>query len=168
MVGGQNQIDHFVALGLFDKTAPQKPYPPAMVEPYANAALGLTGPGSATTEQAARSYLAANCGFCHRPDVNDQGFDLRFSLSLYQTGICNLKQQNGIPGMTDQMLVDLAPGDHAHSAMYLRMNIPIDPSDPTGQIDVGRMPSVSSYVVDPQAVDLVGKWIDSIASCPTK
>jgi hypothetical protein len=66
------------------------------------------------------------------------------------------------------MLVDLAPGNHAASAMWIRMNTPIAASDPNGVIDVGRMPSVSSFVIDPQAVDLVGSWIDSISSCPTK
>ena len=58
----------------------------ALVEPYANAALGLAGPrAGATTDEEARSYLSANCGFCHRPDVNDQGFDLRAN-GLYFRG----------------------------------------------------------------------------------
>jgi hypothetical protein len=166
VVDGGNQIDTFEAKGLFDDTAPTKPYAAALVEPYANAALGLQGPpAGATLDQEARSYLSANCGFCHRPDVNDQGFDLRYALSLHDTGICNLMQQNGIPGMTGN-LVDLAPGDHAHSAMWIRMNIPVPASDPGEVNDVGRMPSVSSFVVDPQATALVGSWIDSIQSCP--
>ena len=168
-VNGTNQIDAFVAAGLFDSTAPVKPYAKALVEPYANTELGLKGPAPGeTVEQAARSYLSANCGFCHRPDVNDQGFDLRNSLSLFDTKICNLTQQNGIPGMTGQTLVDLKPGDHAASAAWIRMNTPVAASDPDEMIDVGRMPSVSSFVVDPQAVDLIGSWIDSLASCPTQ
>jgi cytochrome c551/c552 len=166
-VNGNNQIDAFASLGLFDSTAPARPYAEPLVEPYANAALGLQGPGpGATVEQAARSYLSANCGFCHRPDVNDQGFDLRHLLSLSETRICNLMQQNGIPGMTDQMLVDLKPGDHTASAAWLRMNIPA--SDPGGRADVGRMPPVASAVVDPQATALIGSWIDSLSSCPTQ
>jgi hypothetical protein len=167
LVDGGNQIDTFKAMGLFDTTAPTAPYAAPLVEPYANAALGLKGPPAGTTvDQAARSYLSANCGFCHRPDVNDQGFDLRHSLTLNETGICNLTQQNGIPGMTNQTLLDIAPGSHAASATWIRMNIPIPASDPNGVTDVGRMPSVGSAVVDPQATALIGSWIDSMQSCP--
>jgi cytochrome c551/c552 len=167
-VNGVNQIDAFVAMNLFDDTAPTQPYAAALVEPYANAALGLVGPPAGTTdEQAARSYLSANCGFCHRPDVNDQGFDLRNSLSFYETGVCNLMQQNGIPGMTSQQFVEFAPGNHADSAIWVRMNIPVPADDFGEQEDVGRMPSAASFVVDPQATDLVAKWIDSVTACPT-
>jgi hypothetical protein len=166
-VDGGNQIDAFKAMGLFDETAPARPYAAALVEPYANAALGLKGPdGGATLDQEARSYLSANCGFCHRPDVSDQGFDLRYSLSLSQTGICNLMQQNGIPGMTGTQLVDFAPGHHTDSAMWIRMNIPVPSSDTNEIADVGRMPPLASFVVDPQATTLVGQWIDSIKTCP--
>ena len=166
-VHGDNQIDAFAANGLFDH-APAKPYAAALVEPYANAALGLQGPPAGQTEQAARSYLSSNCGFCHRPDVNDQGFDLRHSLSLFDTKICNLTQENGIPGMTDLTLVELKPGDHAASAAWIRMAIPVADSDPNGQLEVGRMPTTSSFVVDPQGTELVATWIDSLASCPTR
>jgi hypothetical protein len=166
-VDGGNQIDRFEAMGLFDDTAPTKPYAAPMVEPYANASLGLAGPpDGSTVDQEARSYLAANCGFCHRPDVNDQGFDLRYSLTLAQTGICGLMQQNGIPGMTSQQYLDLSPGHHAESAMWIRMNIPVPSTDPGEEYDVGRMPPAASFVVDSQAVALVGSWIDAIASCP--
>jgi hypothetical protein len=167
VVDGGNQIDTFKAMGLFDDTAPTQPYTAALVEPYANPALGLTGPPpGATPEQEARSYLSANCGFCHRPDVNDQGFDLRYALTFAQTGVCNLVQQNGIPGMTSQNYVELAPGDHASSALWIRMNIPVPASDPNEVNDVGRMPSVASFVVDPQGTALVAAWIDSVTSCP--
>jgi len=167
VVDGGNQIDAFKAMGLFDSTAPATPYATALVEPYANAALGLKGPSAgATVDEEARSYLSANCGFCHRPDVNDQGFDLRYSLSLYQTGICDLVQQNGIPGMTGTQLVDFAPGHHDASAMWIRMNTPVPASDTNEIADVGRMPPVASFVVDTQATALVGQWIDSIKSCP--
>jgi hypothetical protein len=166
-VDGGNQIDAFIAKKLFDKTAPTKPYAAATVEPYANAALGLAGPpASATLDEKARSYLSANCGFCHRPDVNDQGFDLRYSLSFAQTAICNQISQNGIPGLASQPNVDFAPGDHASSSAWIRMTIPVPASDPNENDDVGRMPPLGSFGVDPQAADLISSWIDSIESCP--
>lgn len=168
VVGSGNQIDAFAAKGLFDDPTPAKPYAGPLVEPYANAALGLSGPSpSATVAERARSYLSANCSFCHRPDVNDQGFDLRYGLSLAQTGICNLIQQNGIPGMPRATLADFQPGDHAKSAMWIRMNTPVPASDPGGVEDVGRMPPVASFVVDAQATALIGDWIDSIKTCPS-
>ncbi len=168
-VDGGNQIDRFVAMGLFDDTAPQKPYAAAMVEPYANPSLGLTGTPGATTEEEARSYLAANCGFCHRPDVNNFGFDLRYSLSFAQTALCNQPQQTGIPGYEDGGAdddVDFAPGDHAASAMWIRMALNVPASDPNETDNVGRMPELASFVVDPQATDLIASWIDSVKSCP--
>lgn len=168
-VNNANQIDTFIAMKLFDSSAPIKPYTAALVEPYANANLGLTGPpAGATVEQEARSYLSANCGFCHRPDVNDQGFDLRNSLTLYETGICNLMQQNGLPSMPTVNYVEFAPGMHAQSAIWIRMNTPVPASDVNEVEDVGRMPSAGSFVVDQQATDLVASWIDSVTSCPTK
>ena len=167
VVGNGNQIDSFTAKGLFDGSAPAKPYAAPLVEPYANAALGLSGPPpSATVAERARSYLSANCGFCHRPDVNDQGFDLRNGPSFGQTRICNLTQQNGLPAMPPATLVDFQPGDHAKSAMWIRMNTPVPASDPGEFDDVGRMPPVASFVVDAQATALIGEWIDSVKSCP--
>ena len=55
---------------------------------------------------------------------------------------------------------------NAASALWIRMNIAVPASDPNEQTDVGRMPSVGSFVVDQQAVSLVGSWIDSVTSCP--
>jgi hypothetical protein len=167
MVNGMNQIDAFEAMGLFDDTAPSKPCTAALVEPYANTALGLAEPpAGATVDEEARSYLSANCGFCRRPDVNNQGFDLRYGSSLYATGICNLEQRNGIPGMTGTNLMDFAPGDHAASATWTRMDIPVPASDPDEMANVGRMPPLASFVVDTQATALIGAWIDSIKTCP--
>ena len=73
-------------------------------------------------------------------------------------------QQNGIPGMTQTQYLDLAPGNHAGSAMWVRMSIPVPTSDPQELTDVGRMPPAASLVVDTQATDLIAKWIDSVTS----
>jgi hypothetical protein len=168
-VKNANQIDTFVGMGLFDDTAPTKPYANPTVEPYANTALGLTGPpAGATLDQEARSYLSANCGFCHRPDVNYQGFDLRYSLSLHDTGLCGLQMQNGYPnpdgGVAISSYLDFAPGNHANSALWVRMITPAATSASQG--DTGRMPTLASYVIDSQGAQLVAQWIDSIKTCP--
>jgi len=168
MVGAANQIDTFKTAGYFDGTAPATPYAGPMVEPYANPALGLTGPQGASLDQAARSYLSANCGFCHRPDVNYQGFDLRYGLSLYDTNICSLPMLNGYPnpdgGAAISTYLDFDPGNHANSATWIRMITPA--ATMASQGDVGRMPPLASAVIDSQGAQLIAQWIDSIKICP--
>jgi hypothetical protein len=73
-LGTENQIDGLAAAGLFD-SAPAKPYSAALVTPYAGQ-LG-SPPASATITERARSYLRANCAFCHRPDREVNSVDLR-------------------------------------------------------------------------------------------
>ena len=155
VVGGVNQIDKLASLGLFD-TPPPKPYKAALVTPYAGQ-LG-SPPADATTEQKARSYLHANCGFCHRPGGNQANFDLRNDVALKDMKICNADAQKGAipsaPGKTKLMV----PGQEMDSVLWLRMNQPDE--------DSGRMPQIASYQVDANAVSLVGDWIKSISACP--
>lgn len=158
MVDGTNQIDHLATLGLFDAPVPA-PYKPALVAPYPSQAG--SPPGSATVEQRARSYLQANCAFCHRPD--DYVFpnlDLRNGIALQDTMICGLVPAKGDQGVIGAKILD--PGRAMNSTMYLRMNAP--PDDDQGQH--GRMPKVASYVVDQAGLDLIGGWINSLTACP--
>jgi hypothetical protein len=171
VVGATNQIDAFAALGLFD-VAPAKPYPTALVEPYTNAQLGLTGTAGATPEEEARSYLAVNCGFCHRPDYNDLGFDLRYNLTLTQAGLCNTPAQKPATGVDidagGTLLLD--PGNHANSALWIRPHEAIpasaDPTDLDTPREYYRMPQLATYVVDPQGTGVIAQWIDSLTTCP--
>jgi hypothetical protein len=168
VVGATNQIDAFATLGLFD-VAPSKPYQAALVEPYTNPALGLTGTAGATVEQEARSYLAVNCGFCHRPDYNDLGFDLRYNLSLANSGLCANTAQKPATGVTIGTTLLLDPGHHANSALWVRPDeaIPADAStDLQAPTEYYRMPQVATYVVDPQGTAVVAQWVDSLTSCP--
>ena len=162
VVNGANQLDTFAALGLFD-VAPAKPYPAPLPEPYANAALGLVGPAAGQTVAAARGYLHANCGYCHRPDVNDLGFDLRFAVSLKDTGMCDLAAQKPATGVGPTTKV-FAPGNHASSALWIRVQEKVVAGeDPQASY---RMPQIASYVVDDDGAALLANWIDSTTSCP--
>jgi hypothetical protein len=170
VVGATNQIDSFAALGLFDVT-PAKPYPAALAEPYTNAQLGLTGTAGATPEQEARSYLGVNCGFCHRPDYNDLGFDLRYNLTLAQSGLCNNPAQKPATGVsTDGGTLLLDPGHHASSAIWIRPDEAIPDDASPGDLDTPReyyrMPQLATYVVDPQGTGVIAQWIDSLTTCP--
>jgi hypothetical protein len=156
-----NQIDKLAGLGLFE-TAPSKPYKAALVAPYP----GQSGSpaASATLEQKARSYLHANCSFCHRPDGKWSGFDIRYDVPFANTNLlCGTpgKGDLGVPGA--QLLMPKTPKS---SVVYLRMQAP--KTDPMSGA-TGRMPQIGSAVVDTQGTDLISQWITSItAACPPK
>jgi hypothetical protein len=153
-----NQIDKLAALGMFE-TAPAKPYKMALVPPYP----GQSGSplATATLDQRARSYLHANCAFCHRPDGKWNGFDVRYDVPLTSTAICN-----GVPGKGDLGVAGatlLTPKNPMSSLMWLRMHAPKG-NAMSGA--TGRMPSIASSVVDTQGTDLISQWINSINACP--
>ncbi len=151
-VGGKNQLDTFAALGLFDAPLAM-PYKTALVTPYPGQA-GSPAAG-ATTEQEARSYLHANCGFCHRPGGAFALFDLRYDTLLKDTQICNVAINKAAPSGAPAT-VRMVPGDEMNSAIWQRMNL----ADPA----TGRMPQIGSYVVDTNAVSLVGDWIHMLTA----
>jgi hypothetical protein len=154
-----NQIDKFANLGMFE-TAPNKPYLEALVAPYPGQAG--SPPAGATLDQRARSYLHANCAFCHRPDGKWSGFDVRYDVPFASTGLCNGSPGKGDLGVTGATL--LTPKDHASSVIWLRMNAPKGDAT-TGE--TGRMPEIGSSVVDTQGTDLIKQWIDTaITACP--
>jgi hypothetical protein len=152
MVSGTNQLDHFSALGLFDAPL-ATPHKAALVTPY----TGQAGspPAGATKTQEARSYLHANCGFCHRPGGAFALFDLRYDTLLKDTQICNVNINKAAPTGAAATKIML-PGSSANSAMWQRMNL----TDP----DTGRMPQIGSYAVDTNATQVVGNWIDSLTT----
>jgi len=151
VVSGTNQIDRMKALAMFET-------PPAM--PY-KAALAAPAEAEGTTEARARSYLHANCAFCHRPDdPNFADIDLRHDVALADTHTCGATPEKGNQGTIGALIV--APGMPSMSVMVLRMTAP--PADANG--NHGRMPKLASYVVDQSAVTLISDWITSITSCP--
>lgn len=162
VVDGTQQLDRFAALGLFDAPLP-KPYKPALETPYRVAASAPSA--SAPLDQRARSYMHANCAFCHRPaDVNGTmtsggnwpRFDLRYDTPLADRKICNVDAKRTAPGITAAKL--MVPGSGKTSALWQRAHEPVP--------DKGRMPQIGSYVVDPDGTQLIGDWIDSITACP--
>jgi hypothetical protein len=152
-VGGVNQLDTFTTMGLFEKP-PAKPYKAALVTPYA----GQAGAPPANTDIGvlARSYMHANCSFCHRPQGQFPNFDLRNDTPLASAMICNADTKKTSPGITATKI--MVPGDHASSAMWQRAH----EADPAK----GRMPAIGSYVVDDAGAKLIADWIDSVPACP--
>jgi uncharacterized repeat protein (TIGR03806 family) len=154
MVSGANQIDTFASKNLFD-TPPTKPYKAALITPYTGQ-LG-SPPAGATSEQEARSYLHANCGFCHRPAGMFDEFDMRYDTALKSSNLCKDGTQGQI-GANPSIKI-LSPGHSADSLIIERMTLTNDAE--TDQ----RMPQIGSYVVDTTGTPLVAKWIDSLTSC---
>jgi uncharacterized repeat protein (TIGR03806 family) len=152
VVNGMNQIDRIRALNRFETSSPPMPYKSALANP-----TGTAG----TLEDRARSYLAANCGFCHRPDdPNFPNIDLRRDTPLKDTNVCGATPERGNQGVPTSLL--LTPGMPSQSLVVLRMTAPAD--DSAGKH--GRMPNIASYAVDDAAVKLISDWITSIGSCP--
>ncbi|MDX2091099.1 MAG: Ig-like domain-containing protein [Kofleriaceae bacterium] len=89
-------------------------------------------------ETRVRGYLAANCAHCHNPNGERGAQDFRFDRPLGATGLCNL----------------LVPGDPNGSRIYQRV------SNRPG------MPPIGTLQTDPLIIELVGRWISSMSSCP--
>lgn len=141
IVDGTNQLDEFSALGLFETPpAPKAPLPTPSDEMVA---LDLR----------ARSYLHANCAFCHRPDGLYGRFDLRYDVALKDTAACNVDGIKGTIGDSASTTL-LEPGAAADSLIWESMQ----QADP----DNGRMPQIGSYAIDDAAQALVSQWIDQL------
>jgi uncharacterized repeat protein (TIGR03806 family) len=128
-----NQINTLDHIGLFDAA------PPAMPP-----ALGGDG----------RSYLHANCSFCHRPGGTGGGpADFRFATPVPMMNVCNVAPSAGDLGVAGAKLV--VPGNPGQSVVSLRMHA----------LDANRMPPLATRVVDPAGTQAVDGWISSLMSC---
>jgi uncharacterized repeat protein (TIGR03806 family) len=154
VVNGKNQIDQIAALGWFDKNPP-KPYKAALIAPYAIPGQLVGPPATATIDERARSYLHANCGFCHRPGGAFEIIDLRYDVAMKDRSICNAVPDKGDTGVIGAL--NLVPGDPKMSTMWLRMN---------SVVNKIRMPEIASAIVDQAGLDLIGQWITNIKACP--
>jgi hypothetical protein len=114
-----------------------------------------SGKATATTiEKRTRSYLHANCAFCHRPDGNFNKIDLRYDVPFKGTNLCDIEPTKGDVGVIGSTL--FKPGKPMESVMWLRMHT----------LENGRMPQIGTYKLDDQGLDLVSMWVRSVATCP--
>lgn len=102
-------------------------------------------------EQRARSYLDANCSYCHRPggSAKNSGLDLTidsptdFSLGIYKGPVA---AGNGSGGLQ----YDIVPGQPEASILHYRMNS----TDPAVM-----MPELGRSLVHEEGVALIAQWI---------
>lgn len=106
---------------------------------------------SASLELRARTYLDANCGYCHRPSNPIQAyFDARLETPLAQQGLIYGELHSSF-GLHDPKV--LIPGDQEHSVLYHRL------AAVHNQL---AMPPLAKNLMDTAGVALVADWLASI------
>jgi len=114
---------------------------------------------SRNIEERAKSYLHANCSFCHRPEgPTFTPADLRFTTSLANASICD--QLPTIDDLAGHIPSDprlFAPGAPERSVLWVRM------TTTEGGI---RMPPIARSVTPTVPSQLISDWITARTSCP--
>jgi glucose/arabinose dehydrogenase/mono/diheme cytochrome c family protein len=104
---------------------------------------------SASLEDRARSYLDANCSYCHRPGGVQAFWDGRYQTPFIDQEIYygTVSNNLGIPGARV-----VVPQDLVKSILYHRVSI-------TGE---NQMPPIARNLVDHAGVDVLRQWIESL------
>lgn len=136
-----NQIDLLASAGFFSNSLPPSNTLPRHTRP---------GEAGATTTSHVRSYLEANCAFCHMPGgTAPSNWDARELTPLSATGLIN-----GIPNNTGGNPLNrlIVPGNTSLSVLLHRLAA-------TGGF--GRMPPIGSNVLDQATISQIQTWISS-------
>jgi len=124
------------------KVAPARP----LVNPYDE---------TAALDDRARSYLAVNCGHCHRFGGGGAAkIILLNDIPLADMKLDGVRPTLGMFDLNDPYLV--SGGDPSRSALLFRIS----------KLGQGRMPHVGSDAVDEAGVRLIRKWIASLPEGP--
>lgn len=106
---------------------------------------------AAPIESRARSYLASNCGHCHRPGgIERASIDLRYATPLAETNTVGWSPMLGRLDAADAKII--SPGDADNSTVLLR----------TLSFTSNRMPPVASSLIDEEGTALIRRWIDGL------
>lgn len=101
---------------------------------------------AASLEWRARSYLKANCSFCHQPAGSVASWDGRFSVPTRFANLINGTPFNDLGNPSNRIIV---PGDTNLSLIHARMNTR----------GPGGMPPLGSSLVDANGSALLARWI---------
>jgi uncharacterized repeat protein (TIGR03806 family) len=143
-----NQLATWAHVGLFESALPN-----AVAQMQA---LPLPTDPSQSTISRARSYLHANCSYCHRPNgIGRTRVDFRFQTRIANMNVCNEPQLQPLPDAGDVKILD--PGHAADSALFLRMST----REPE------QMPPLATSVVDTAGTGLIRNWIRRADVCAT-
>jgi putative heme-binding domain-containing protein len=119
---------------------------PGTVEP-----LAYPYDDSFTIAERARSWLHVNCSACHRLGAGGAvSLHLNYEKRLAETRAVDVKPARGDFSLTEARII--APGDPYRSTLFYRIN--------TG--GAGRMPHIGSRLPDPDGINVVRDWIQSL------
>ncbi len=138
--GSVNQIEVFEQLGLFVEELPERPDDMQR--------LSALDDHTADVDHRARSYLHANCSFCHvEAGGGNSAVDFEIIAKPDEARLIDGRPVHTTFDLTNARIV--APGDPQRSLVLYRM-------DRRGR---GQMPPLASSIVDEQAVALLREWI---------
>lgn len=144
--GGENQLIAWNRLGQFDG------FDEATLS--AVPTLTATDDASAGLETRARSYLDANCGYCHRPGGAVADFDARFTTPLARQNLIGVPARINL-GVDGARFV--APNDPWRSMVLVR----------TGMLGPTGMPPLAHQSIDARGLELLRAWVESLPGDPT-
>ncbi|MEM9717992.1 MAG: discoidin domain-containing protein [Bacteroidota bacterium] len=134
-----NQLETWAHLGIFDS-------PIGEVESLIrNVHLGSS---TAINQYKVRSYLDANCAFCHRPGGTDAAFDGRLKTRFESQGLLNTPVQSA--GSQGEFV--LLAGDTQHSELWVRDN----------SVGADAMPPLGKSIVDQEYMNVLSEWIEEM------
>lgn len=139
----ENQLEVLQRLEVFQKELPQAVEEfPRLADPYDDA-QGL--------DDRARSFLHANCSQCHvEAGGGNSAIDLHVSTKPDKMRLFDIQPLHDRLGVDNALLV--APGDPERSILYQRV----------ARVGAGRMPPLSSSVVDQRGAKLLYDWIKQL------
>jgi mono/diheme cytochrome c family protein len=138
-----DQLAAWARLGLFDD-------PPADAADLPRLAAADSG---RSVEDRARSYLDANCAYCHRPGGAVTEFDARYDTPPGRQGLVGAPAR--INFGIDRARV-IAPNDPWRSVALVRMATP----------EQTRMPPLGHAVADQRGLELLAAWVRSLPGPP--
>ena len=137
-----NQIEQFVEWRVLDRHAPDQWNLKTMVDPLDE---------TASIEDRARSYLAANCAHCHRRGGGGTvPADLAYSTTIAEMNTMDVDPTQGDFGIAKAKVI--CPGSPSRSTLYYRM----------ATSGAGHMPKLGFGDNDELGLRLVHDWIASL------
>ncbi len=137
-----NQIRSWNHVGLFSNP-PQEADIPAMQK------LSYHTDTSASLMERARSYLDANCSYCHRPGGVQALWDGRYQTPFEQQGLYYGLVNDNLGNPNGRVIV---PQDINDSILHTRIN----------KVGDHQMPPLARNMVDSGGVEMIRQWINSL------
>ena len=141
--GEENQLEALSRAGYLDRE---------ITAPHTYPALAAMDDETKSTEYRAKSYIEANCVYCHRPHlagVAQALFDARLQTPLSFTKLIGGKPHNDFGDSRNQFV---HPGEPDLSVLYHRIETP----------GLHRMPPLGTSLPDPVALEVMKRWIQSL------